>query len=103
MNPQENVGDSLLSNRLVPVELPESDEELAAIKARALAQEDYLLAFYSADARYGAIMIQPILAPNLSQTIYRQLMQTILHWMIASPILMRLAATIVSILNLMKP
>ena len=58
MNPQENVGDSLLSNRLVPVELPESDEELAAIKARALAQEDYLLAFYSADARYGAIMIQ---------------------------------------------
>jgi hypothetical protein len=58
LNPQENVGDSLLSNRLVPVELPESDEELAAIKARALAQEDYLLAFYSADARYGAIMIQ---------------------------------------------
>ncbi|HJO12123.1 MAG TPA: MMPL family transporter, partial [Gammaproteobacteria bacterium] len=58
MNPQENVGDSLLSNRLVPVELPESDEELAAIKARALAQEDYLLAFYSVDARYGAIMIQ---------------------------------------------
>lgn len=55
---QENVGDTLLSNRLVPAQLPESDEELAAIKARALEQEDYLLAFYSADARYGAIMIQ---------------------------------------------
>lgn len=55
---QENIGDTLLSNRLVPEVLPESDAELAAIKERALAQEDYLLAFYSADARYGAIMIQ---------------------------------------------
>lgn len=55
---QENVGDTLLSNRLVPAQLPESDEELAEIKARALEQEDYLLAFYSADARYGAVMIQ---------------------------------------------
>jgi predicted RND superfamily exporter protein len=55
---QENQGDTLLSNRLVPAVLPESDEALAAIKANALAQEDYLLAFYSADARYGAIMIQ---------------------------------------------
>lgn len=55
---QENVGDTLLSNRLVPEQIPASEAELAAIKARALAQEDYLLAFYSADARYGAIMIQ---------------------------------------------
>ena len=55
---QESIGDSLLSNRLVPAQLPESDEELAAIKARALDQEDYLLAFYSADAEYGAVMIQ---------------------------------------------
>ncbi len=55
---QENVGDTLLSSRLVPAELPESDVELAAIKERALAQEDYLLAFYSADTEYGAIMIQ---------------------------------------------
>lgn len=55
---QENAGDTLLSNRLVPAQLPDSDEELAEIKANALAQEDYLLAFYSADARYGAIMIQ---------------------------------------------
>jgi len=55
---QENEGDTLMSNRLVPAELPESDEELAAIKQRAMEQEDYLLAFYSADARYGAVMIQ---------------------------------------------
>ena len=55
---QENRGDTLLSNRLVPEQLPASDDELAAIKARALNQQDYLLAFYSADARYGAVMIQ---------------------------------------------
>ncbi|HBW83051.1 MAG TPA: hypothetical protein DEF79_03310 [Gammaproteobacteria bacterium] len=55
---QENQGDTLLSNRLVPERLPESDDELAAIKALALNQQDYLLAFYSADARYGAVMIQ---------------------------------------------
>lgn len=55
---QENQGDTLLSNRLVPEQLPESDNELTAIKARALNQQDYLLAFYSADARYGAVMIQ---------------------------------------------
>lgn len=55
---QRNEGDTLLSNRLVPVEIPESAEELAEIKARALAEEDYLLAFYSADTRYGALMIQ---------------------------------------------
>ena len=55
---QENIGDTLLSNRLVPEQLPQSDADLAAIKARALAQEDYVLAFYSADARYAAILIQ---------------------------------------------
>jgi predicted RND superfamily exporter protein len=55
---QQNEGDTLYSNRLVPALLPESDAELAEIKARAMEQEDYLLAFYSADARYGAVMIQ---------------------------------------------
>jgi len=54
---QENVGDTLLSNRLVPEALPESDAELEAIRQRALARDHYLLAFYSADARYGAVMI----------------------------------------------
>ena len=55
---QENQGDTLLSNRLVPEQLPESDDELATIKARALNQQAYLLAIHSADARYGAVMIQ---------------------------------------------
>lgn len=55
---QENVGDTLLSNRLVPAQLPEDDDALAEIKRRALEQDDYLLAFYSADAEYGAILIQ---------------------------------------------
>tara|TARA_X000000950_G_scaffold288983_1_gene408895 strand:- start:5118 stop:7676 length:2559 start_codon:yes stop_codon:yes gene_type:complete len=55
---QENEGDTLLSNRLVPQQIPQYAEELAAIKARAMEQEDYLLAFYSADARYAAVMIQ---------------------------------------------
>lgn len=55
---QQNVGDTLFSNRLVPVQLPESAEELEAIKTLAMEQEDYLLAFYSADTRYAAVMIQ---------------------------------------------
>lgn len=55
---QESVGDALLSNRLVPQVLPESDDALAAIKTRALNQEDYLLAFYSADTQYGGVLIQ---------------------------------------------
>jgi len=46
---QQNEGDTLYSNRLVPALLPESDAELAEIKARAMEQEDFLLAFYSAD------------------------------------------------------
>ena len=55
---QESVGDSLLSRRLVPVPLPQSDADLTTIRQRALAQEDYLLAFYSADGEYGAILLQ---------------------------------------------
>lgn len=55
---QRNEGDTLLSLRLVPAELPESDEELAQIKARALAQEDLVGMMYSANAEYGMIMIQ---------------------------------------------
>ena len=55
---QESVGDSLLSRRLVPMPLPESEAELAALRARALAQEDYLLAFYSADGEYGGLLLQ---------------------------------------------
>lgn len=55
---QESVGDSLLSNRLVPSELPEENEGLGLIRDEALSQEDYLLAFYSENTEYGAILIQ---------------------------------------------
>jgi uncharacterized protein len=55
---QKNEGDTLLSQRLVPSLLPDSEAELAEIKAAALAEQDYLLGFYSADARYGALLIQ---------------------------------------------
>ena len=55
---QESIGDSLLSNRLVPNELPDSSDEFAAIRDNALAQTDFVLAFYSADTEYGAILIQ---------------------------------------------
>ncbi len=55
---QENEGDTLRSNRLIPTELPSSADALAEIKANALAEEDFLLGFYSADARYGALLVQ---------------------------------------------
>lgn len=51
-------GDTLRSERLVPAEIPSNPEELAAIRELALAQDDFRLAFYSADGRYGALMIQ---------------------------------------------
>ncbi len=55
---QRNEGDTLLSLRLVPDELPESDEELARIKARALAQDELVGMMYSANSEYGLILIQ---------------------------------------------
>ncbi|MEX0964327.1 MAG: hypothetical protein WDZ52_09865 [Pseudohongiellaceae bacterium] len=55
---QESVEDSLLSNRLVPNQLPEQSEELEQIRGKALSLEDYLLAFYSENTEYGAILIQ---------------------------------------------
>ena len=55
---QRNEGDTLLSLRLVPAELPESEEELTLIKTRALARNDLVGMMYSANAEYGMIMIQ---------------------------------------------
>ncbi len=55
---QRNEGDTLLSLRLVPAQLPDSDEELARIKDRALAQEDLVGMMYSANAEYGMLIIQ---------------------------------------------
>jgi len=55
---QESVDDSLLSNRIVPNELPPQEDGLVQIRDKALTLEDYLLAFYSEDTEYGAILIQ---------------------------------------------
>jgi len=55
---QESVDDSLLSNRLVPSRLPSENDQLGEIRDKALSLEDYLLAFYSEDTEYGAILIQ---------------------------------------------
>lgn len=55
---QESVEDSLLSNRIVPNELPAQEDGLVQIRDKALSLEDYLLAFYSEDTEYGAILIQ---------------------------------------------
>ena len=61
---QESVGDSLLSSRLVPSSLPEEIEELGLIRSNALSQDDFLLAFYSENTEYGAILIQTDFGTN---------------------------------------
>ncbi len=55
---QSSEGDTLRSERLVPLIIPDDPAELAAIRARAMAEDDFKLAFYSADGQYGALMIQ---------------------------------------------
>ena len=55
---QTSEGDTLLSQRLVPNPLPDSKAALESIKSTALSEQDYLLGFYSADARFGALLIQ---------------------------------------------
>ena len=55
---QENVGDTLRSDRLVPRVIPNDQGSLETLKARALDQQDYVSAFYSEDGRYAAILVQ---------------------------------------------
>lgn len=55
---QRGTEDTLLSERLVPSELPDDPGQLAAIRTRAMQEEDFLLAFWSEDARFGALRIQ---------------------------------------------
>lgn len=55
---QESVGDSLLSSRLVPNQIPDAAAQLDEIRSKALSLDDYKLAFYSEDTEYGAILIQ---------------------------------------------
>lgn len=51
-------GDTLRSERLIPDQIPDDPETLAALRERALAEDDFRLSFFSADGRFGAIMIQ---------------------------------------------
>ncbi|MDO9478814.1 MAG: MMPL family transporter [Pseudohongiella sp.] len=51
-------GDTLRSERLVPDIIPDDPAQLAVIRAQALAEDDYRLAFYSEDGRFGALLIQ---------------------------------------------
>jgi len=51
-------GDTLRSERLIPWPLPESSAGMAQLRTQAMAEEDYRLAFFSRDGRFGALMIQ---------------------------------------------
>ncbi|WP_339856111.1 efflux RND transporter permease subunit [Pseudohongiella acticola] len=51
-------GDTLRSDRLVPDVIPDDPAALATIRQEAMAEDDFKLAFYSADARFGALMLQ---------------------------------------------
>ncbi len=51
-------GDTLRSDRLVPAGTVGTAAELAAIRQRAMAEEDYKLAFYSRDGQYAALLVQ---------------------------------------------
>lgn len=55
---QRGTEDTLLSERLVPQQIPDDPERLAAIREQAMQEEDFMLAFWSADGRFGALRIQ---------------------------------------------
>lgn len=51
-------GDTLRSERLVPEQIPDDPAQLAIIRASAMAEQDYRLAFFSEDGRFGALLLQ---------------------------------------------
>lgn len=51
-------GDTLRSERLVPETIPDDATRRESIRRDAMAQDDYRLAFYSDDSRYGALLLQ---------------------------------------------
>lgn len=57
-------GDTLLAERLVPAPLPDSAQAMQTIRETAMAQPDFVNAFYSDDGRYGALMISTTLGAN---------------------------------------
>ena len=64
---QTATGDTLRSDRLIPKNIPDDPANLAKLKQTALAQEDYKLAFYSADGQYGAVLIETDFGAVLSE------------------------------------
>ena len=55
---QTSVGDTLISKRIVPKQLPLDQTGLSEMKARALSEPDYVSSFYAADGSYGALLLQ---------------------------------------------
>ncbi len=55
---QRSDADTLRSERLIPNPLPTTPAELAEMRARALAEDDYKLLFFSEDGQYAGILIQ---------------------------------------------
>ena len=55
---QSSSGDTLISKRIVPRQLPETQAGLQAIKQIALEETDFISAFYANDGSFGALLLQ---------------------------------------------
>ena len=55
---QSSSGDTLISRRIVPRQLPETQAGLQAIKQIALEETDFISAFYAKDGSFGALLLQ---------------------------------------------
>ena len=59
---QSSIGDTLISRRIVPRQLPEAQVGLEKIRMTALNEPDYISAFYAEDGSFGALCCKRILA-----------------------------------------
>ncbi|MGJ8688020.1 MAG: efflux RND transporter permease subunit [Gammaproteobacteria bacterium] len=57
---QRSDADTLRSERLIPNPLPDTAEQLQAMRTSAMQEDDYRLLFYSEDGQYAGILIQTI-------------------------------------------
>lgn len=55
---QSSRGDTLISSRIVPRELPKTQADLDFIRQVALRETDYISAFYAKDGSFGALLLQ---------------------------------------------
>ena len=55
---QRSDADTLRSERLIPLPLPESASAMVQVRERAMQEEDFKLLFFSADGQYAGVMIQ---------------------------------------------